>query len=108
MKTCGRVQLLSVRPGLVPDPSKISTGNLIFKSRSQFRSAITLPISSSTMTTFKQLMEDHMNDHDRNAIVDTLIDAKNFITQGKDSDLNMREQRLLDRINTAIELMIGS
>lgn len=49
-----------------------------------------------------------MNDHDRNEVVDTLIEARSFVTQGKGSDLNIREQRLVERINAAIELLIGS
>lgn len=48
-----------------------------------------------------------INNHDRNEIVDTLVDAKKFITLGKGTDLNVREQRLVERINTAIDLLIG-
>ena len=48
-----------------------------------------------------------MNDHDRNEIVDTLIDARNFVTQDKGNDLNAREQKLVERINVAIDLLIG-
>ena len=48
-----------------------------------------------------------MNDHDRNEIVDTLVDARKFITLGKGMDLNVREQRLVERINAAIDLLIG-
>ena len=48
-----------------------------------------------------------MNDHDRNEIVDTLVDARNFISQGKGTDLDVREQRLVERINSAIDLLIG-
>ena len=48
-----------------------------------------------------------MNDHDRNKIVNTLVDTRNFIAQGKGTDLNVREQRLVERINAAIDLLIG-
>ena len=48
-----------------------------------------------------------MNDHDRNEVVDTLIDARNFVTHGKGNDLDVREQRLVERINAAIDMLIG-
>lgn len=48
-----------------------------------------------------------MKNHDRNEVVDTLVDARNFITDGKANDLNVREQRLVERINAAIDLLTG-
>lgn len=40
-------------------------------------------------------------------IVDTLVDARNFVTDGKGDDLNAREKKLVERINVAIDLLIG-
>ena len=48
-----------------------------------------------------------MNNHDRNEVVDTLVDARNFVTDGKGDDLNAREQKLVERISVAIDLLIG-
>ena len=48
-----------------------------------------------------------MNNHDRNEVVDTLIDARNFVTHGRNCGLNTKEKRLVERINNAIDLLTG-
>ena len=48
-----------------------------------------------------------MNDHDRNEVVKTLLDAREFIIHGKEDALNAREKNLIERINEAIDLLTG-
>lgn len=41
-----------------------------------------------------------------NSVVNTLIDARNFIVRGKGTGINVREKILVERINAIIELLI--